>query len=42
MIVCLLVLMQKDSLKAEMGEAGLLQAMLRPIQTLTSPQAVQV
>lgn len=34
--------MQRDSLKAEMGEAGLLQAVLRLIQTLTNRQAVQV
>ncbi len=34
--------MQRDSLKADMGEAGLMQELLRPIQTLTSPQAVQV
>ncbi|KAL0030421.1 hypothetical protein WJX79_003849 [Trebouxia sp. C0005] len=31
----------RDSLKAEMGEAGLLQAVLRLIQTLTNRQAVQ-
>ncbi|DBA89774.1 TPA: hypothetical protein ACH3X2_004649 [Trebouxia sp. C0005] len=32
---------KRDSLKAEMGEAGLLQAVLRLIQTLTNRQAVQ-
>ncbi|KAL0024218.1 hypothetical protein WJX77_009326 [Trebouxia sp. C0004] len=32
---------KENSLKAEVGEAGMLQAVLGPIQTLTSPQAVQ-